>query len=89
MHFPKKGPYTVAAWGFVKKEDKLTVNGIDYHWCTDDHYSGGAKHNWMYTTHKSSDHDAWCKDLGNHKAAWNPGKTSNESPTPAAASVPA
>jgi hypothetical protein len=30
----KKAPYTVEAWCFVKKEDKDTVNGKDYFWCT-------------------------------------------------------
>jgi hypothetical protein len=41
----------------------------------------------MYANHESSDHDAWCKSMDNAKATENPGKTSNESSTPAAASV--
>jgi hypothetical protein len=31
-----KEPYTVAAWRLVKKEENVTVNGKDYHWCTGD-----------------------------------------------------
>ncbi len=37
----KREPYTVAAWRLIKKEDKVTVNGKEYFWCTGDHYSGG------------------------------------------------
>ncbi len=55
----QKQPYTVAAWRLVKKEDKLTVNGKDYHWCTSNHYSSIVKHNRMYADHKSNDHDIW------------------------------
>jgi hypothetical protein len=40
----KKAPYTVAAWCLVKKEDKVTVNGKDYFWCTGDHSSRGGNH---------------------------------------------
>jgi hypothetical protein len=43
----------------------------------------------VYANHKSSDHDAWCKSFDAKKANWNSGKTSNESPSPVAASVPA
>ena len=53
----KKQPYTVAVWRLVKKEDKLTVNGKDYHWCTGNHYSGSVKHKRMFAFHKSNDHD--------------------------------
>jgi hypothetical protein len=65
------------------------VNGRDFHWCTNDHYSGGVKHNGMYANHKSSDHDAGRKSFDDAKANQNSGKTSNESPSPASASVPA
>jgi hypothetical protein len=41
----KQSPYTVVAWRLIRKEDMVTVNGRDYHWCTGDHYSGGEKHN--------------------------------------------
>ncbi len=44
----KRAPYTVAAWQLIKKEDKVTVNGKDYFWCTGDHFSVGEKHNGMY-----------------------------------------
>jgi hypothetical protein len=53
----KIAPYTVAAWSLVKKEDKVTVNGKDYFWCTGDNYSGGEKYNGVYADHKSTDHD--------------------------------
>jgi hypothetical protein len=33
----KKQPYKVAAWRLIKKEDKVTVNGKEYYWCTGDH----------------------------------------------------
>jgi hypothetical protein len=59
-HCSKKAPYTVAAWRLVKMEDKVTVNGKDYFWCTGDHYSGGAKYNRMYADYKSADHNMWC-----------------------------
>jgi hypothetical protein len=59
----QKQPYTVAAWRLVKKEDKLTVNGKDYHWCTSNHYSSIVKHNRMYADHKSNDHDIWWKSM--------------------------
>ena len=55
----KDGPYTVAPWLMIKKEDTVTNNGKTYHWCTGDHYSGGVKHNGMYADHKSCDHEAW------------------------------
>jgi hypothetical protein len=59
----KQNPYTIAAWYLIKKEDMVTVNGKDYHWCTGDHYSGGEKHDGMYADHKSSKHDAWHKNM--------------------------
>jgi hypothetical protein len=86
---PKRAPYTVAAWHLVKKEDNIIVNGRDLHWCTGYHYSGDVKHNGMYANHKSSDHDAWRKSFDNATANQSSGKTSNESHSPAAASVPA
>jgi len=55
----KRDPYTVAAWRLKKKEDKVTVQGRDYIWCTDDHWSGGVKHNGMYADHKTCNHGAW------------------------------
>ncbi len=55
----KDGPYTVAPWRMIKKEDTVTNNGKTYHWCTGDHYSGGVKHNGMYADHKFCDHEAW------------------------------
>ncbi len=75
----KKDPYTVAALLLIKKEDKVTVNGKDYHWCTGDHYSGGEKHNGLYADHKRNDNNSWCKNMDDHFAARNSGnKPSNE-----------
>jgi hypothetical protein len=59
----KREPYTVAAWQLIKKEDKETVSGREYFWCTGDHYSGGQKYNGMYANHKSCDHDSWRKTI--------------------------
>jgi hypothetical protein len=59
----KREPYTVAAWQLIKKDDKVTVNGKEYFWCTGDHYSGGEKHNGMYADHISCDHDSWRKAI--------------------------
>jgi hypothetical protein len=55
----RDGPYTIAPWRLIKKEDTATNNGKTYHWCTGDHYSGGVKHNGMYADHKLCDHEAW------------------------------
>ena len=67
----------------------VTVNGIDYHWCTGDHYSGGEKHNGMYADHISSKHDAWRKNKDDLCAARGSGnKPSNEAPTSIAAAPP-
>jgi hypothetical protein len=70
----KKAPYTVAAWCLVKKEDKVTVSGKDYFWCTVDHYSGDEKHNGMYTDHKAADHNMWRKTIDDHPIARTSGK---------------
>jgi hypothetical protein len=85
-HRSKQNPYTVAAWRLIKKEDMVTVNGKEYHWCTGDHYSGSEKHNGMYADHKSSKHDAWRKNMDDICEARGSGnKPSNEAPTPVAA----
>jgi hypothetical protein len=77
-----KEPYTVAAWRLVKKEDKVTVNGKDYFWCTGDHYNGGEKHNGMYADHKPADHNSWRKTIDDCRAACNTGKSLNGNPAP-------
>ena len=80
----KKEPYTVAAWRLIKKEDKVTVTGKEYFWCTGDHYSGGKKHNGMYPDHKTCDHDSWHKTIDDRCATHNTGgKPSTETPTDA------
>jgi hypothetical protein len=58
-HNKKDGPYTVAPWRMIRKEDMVTNDGKTYHWCTGDHYSGSVKHNGMYADHKCCDHEAW------------------------------
>ncbi len=83
----KKAPYTVAAWRLVKKEDKVTVNGKDYFWCTGDHYSGGEKHNGMYADHKSADHDIWRKTIDDCCVICTFGKSSNDTPAPATPAI--
>jgi hypothetical protein len=85
-HCSKKDPYRVAAWRSIKKEDSVAVNGKEYHWCTGDHYSGGKKYNGMYADQKSGDHDAWCKNLDDRRAANSSGnKMLSKTPAPAAA----
>jgi hypothetical protein len=87
----KRAPYTVAAWQLIKKEDKVTVNGKDYFWCTGNHFSGGEKHNGMYADHKTCDHDAWRKNPDAGRANLKSGKAPSDSqaattPTPDKAS---
>ena len=79
----KKEHYTVEAWRLIKKEDTVSVKGKNYFWCTGDHWSGGEKHNGMYADHKTCDHDSWRKTVDDRRAARNPGKSSNDTPTPA------
>ncbi len=40
------------------------MHGNNYFWCTGEHWSGGTKHNGMYTDHKTYDHASWrsCMD---------------------------
>jgi hypothetical protein len=76
-------------WRLIKKEDMVTDNEKDYHWCTGDHYSSGEKYNGMYADHKSSKHDAWHKNMDDLCAACgSDNKPSNKSPTPNAATPP-
>ena len=58
-----KKPYEVEAWRLEKKGDTIVKDTVEWTWCTKDHYSGGDKHNGMYVRHKTSEHDAWRKDL--------------------------
>ena len=52
-------PYMVAAWRLEKKGEYQTKDGIEWHFCTKDQYSGGVVHNGMYAIHKTYDlHDA-------------------------------
>jgi len=55
----------------MKKEDKVTVQGRDYFWCTDDHWSGGVKHNGMYATHKTCNHRAWRSRMDERQKGYN------------------
>ena len=70
-HHSKRDPYTVAAWRLTKKEEKVTVQGKDYFWCTGDHWSGGVKHNGMYTDHKTCDHGAWRSRMDERRKRYN------------------
>ena len=50
--------YTVAAWKLEKKGESHTKDGIEWQWCTKDHYIGGFLHNGMYARHKTYEHGA-------------------------------
>ena len=84
-------PYTVAAWRLVKTEDKVTMNGNNYHWHTKDHYSGGQKYNGMYANHKEKDHDSWRKSIDDKRAPRNliKNQNNNAAPAPAPSAAPA
>jgi hypothetical protein len=64
-------------------EDKVTMNGNGYHWCTKDHYSGGQKYNRMYANHKEKDHDSWRKLIDDKRATCNSIKNQNNNAAPA------
>ena len=57
-----KEPYTVKPWRHVFDEEEKEINGLKWHWCKGDHYSGGVTHDGMYTTHKTDGHDKWRKE---------------------------
>ncbi len=67
----KRDPYTVAAWRLTKKEDKVSMHGKDYFWCTGDHWSGGTKHNGMYANHKTCNHESWRSCMDEHQKGYN------------------
>jgi hypothetical protein len=71
----------------TKKEEKVTVQGKDYFWCTGDHWSGGVKHNGMYTDHKNCDHGAWRSRMDERQKRYNgePKETKETSSKPAEA----
>ena len=71
-------PYTVAAWILEKKVESQTKDGIEWHWCTKNHYSGVVVHNGMYTRHNTYEHYAWRKEFDERKAN---GKTSKANPS--------
>jgi hypothetical protein len=71
----------------VKKEEKVTVNGKDYFWCTGDHYSAGEKHNGMYADHKSADHNMWHKTIDDCRATHTSGISLNDTPVPATSAI--
>ncbi len=52
-------PYTVTTWRLTKMEDKVSMNGKDFFWCTGNHWSGGTKYNEIYADHKTCDHNSW------------------------------
>ncbi len=77
----RDGPYTVPAWGLIKKEDKVINNRKEYYWCTGDHYSGGVKHNRMYDDHKTCNHNAWRSKIDEHCTSRNKDKKSDKTPS--------
>ena len=46
-HNNRNTPYRVASWRLEKKGEPQTKDGIEWHWCTKDHYSDGVVHNSM------------------------------------------
>ena len=75
-----KNPYTVAPWRLEKKEETITKEGIEWHWCTKDHYSGGEIKNGCYARHRTCDHYSWRKDFDEKKSKGkHPYDKSNES----------
>ena len=77
-------PYTFASWRLDKKGESQTKDGIEWHWCTKDHYSGGIVHTGMYARHKTYENDAWQKYFDEKKANGNIYKA-NPSTTPSTA----
>ena len=64
-----KPHYTVKPWRLEFVGDEVNMGGTKYFWCTGDHWSGGVKHNGMYCTHKTEEHDAWRKEMDAKKSA--------------------
>ena len=58
----KKQPYTVKPWRLVFDGEEKEINGLKWHWCKSDHYSGGVVHNGMYATHTTEGHAKWRKE---------------------------
>jgi hypothetical protein len=59
----KKELYTVEPWRLIYTTPEVCKNGQTFHFCKGDHWSAGVKHNGMYTTHKTEDHDVWRKEM--------------------------
>jgi hypothetical protein len=77
----KREPYTVAAWRLNKKENKVSMHGRDYFWCTGNHWSGGTKHNGMYADHKTCDHESWRSCMDERRKGYN-GESKETKETP-------
>ena len=78
-------PYTITAWRLDKKGESQTNDGIEGHWCTKNHYSGGVVHNIMYARHKTYEHAACRKDFDEKKAN---GKMSKANPSATPSTAP-
>ena len=50
------------------------MDGKKWHWCKGDFYSGGVKHNGMYATFKTCEHDTWRKEQDERNAQKYSGK---------------
>ena len=84
-HNNRNTPYTVSSWRLEKKGESQTKYGIEWHWCTKDHYSGGVVHNGMLARHNTCEHDAWQQDFDEKKAN---GKKYNANPRATPSTAP-
>ena len=79
------GSYSVAPWRLVHKGDTIEKGKLTYHWCTEDHWSGGVAHQGMYAVHAPGEHAAWRAELD---AKSGKGKPATKQATVAAAAAP-
>ena len=59
--------WTVKPWRLTFTTEEVSKNGRTHYWCKGDHWSAGVKHNGMYCTHKTADHDVWRKEMDEKK----------------------
>ena len=58
------GAWTVAEWRLKYDGDsKKSPDGHMYHWCKEDHWSGGKVHNGMYARHEPGKHKEWRAEM--------------------------
>jgi hypothetical protein len=59
-----RGVWKVAEWRLKYDGDtKKDKDGNVYHWCKEEHWSGGVAHNGMYARHLPGKHDEWRKEM--------------------------